>query len=77
MNNEITKQKLCKLVIQKDENGNVLNEFNSITEAKEYMKNRYNITGTCISKVCNKQKNHKTVGGFFWEFKKKLYQEHL
>ena len=54
---------VMRAVIQMDKNGNVLNEFASITEAS-------NVTNTSIANIsmCCKG-NRKTAGGYKWKFK--------
>lgn len=58
------KPKLNKKIIQRDKNGNILNEFNSITEAANTIKIKFN----SISNVLNGRT--KTSGGYIWEYKK-------
>ncbi|ARF11678.1 HNH endonuclease [Klosneuvirus KNV1] len=69
MNNENTKKKLYKAVLQMDKDGNILNEFKSINDAKDYVKKNYNKTTSGISDVCNGNPRYKTAGGFYWKFK--------
>lgn len=70
MNNDITKSKSnSKCVEQLDTNGNIINTFKSITEAKRYMKEKYGYKNVYISLVCN-NKLQKS-GGFTWKFQNK------
>ncbi|AYV77164.1 MAG: HNH endonuclease [Barrevirus sp.] len=70
MNNETTKKKFEKPVEQLDENGNIVNSFKSILEAKAYMKETYGTTGSGIGNVCNGKRGAKICDGFGWRFKK-------
>ena len=57
---------VMRAVIQMNKNGNVLNEFASITEAS-------NVTNTSIANIsmCCKG-NRKTAGGYKWKFKEAI-----
>ena len=55
-----------RAVIQMNKNGNVLNEFASITEAS----NETNTSIANISMCC--KGNRKTAGGYKWKFKEAI-----
>lgn len=57
---ELIRRKVGKF----DNNNNLLEQFDSITEAS----NNTNISYSTISKVCNNTKGYKTAGGFIWKF---------
>ena len=57
-------RELIRRKVGKFDNNNLLEQFDSITEAS----NNTNISYSTISKVCNNTKGHKTAGGFIWKF---------
>ena len=62
--NIISKEKMSKKVVQKDKNGNILNEFSSVTNAALYLGNINYISN--IARVCNGIR--KTCKGYIWEY---------
>ena len=58
--NNPNKKKIGKF----DNDNNLLEQFNSISEASE----KTNISRQTISKVCNNILSYKTAGGFIWKF---------
>lgn len=67
MNNELTKKKLQYAVDQLDLQGNVIKTFDSIKEAKEYMKNQGSIANNIDKVLAN---NRTKSGGFGWKYHK-------
>ena len=59
------KKLLGKKIIQKDVEGNVIQIFNSVTEAAMFIKVDIGNLSRCIS---NKNKKYKTCKGFIWEY---------
>ncbi len=58
-------EKTMKKVMQFDKNLNLLNEFNSLSEAAK-------VTNTCINSIsmcCNNKKYRKYANNFIWKFK--------
>lgn len=60
----VLKNNMSKKVIQKDKNGNILNEFKSVTDASLYLGNINYIPN--ITRVCNGIR--KTCKGYKWEY---------
>lgn len=65
---EMTKKANNKPIIQKTKNGDFIKRWESASEAGRAL----NICQSTISKVCNKDKNSHTAGGYKWEYAKEV-----
>jgi mRNA-degrading endonuclease YafQ of YafQ-DinJ toxin-antitoxin module len=60
----INNKKISKKVKQYDLDGNYIKTWDSVMEVQRQL----GIDNANISACCNKKRNHKTIGGYKWEY---------